>query len=938
MECFRDAWLGCYTGVSLLSTCIRHLGCRSWLRRPRLRSLRWDPPRLQPSLDGGVEDVRELEDAPRLFNDLFERQWPYISEWVGVKVKELLEPFLKDSVEPMLRKAGDSGATLRVDYKVGTLPRDFQLMSGPLTTSTCDQSWPDNGGTSETNYRFVGKVECSQFGRAKVVSRIWGVEVVCVELEIMLVGTAVFELLMLSSRAPPWFSGFRAYFPDLPDITFSHYYDNGVVSKIVSAVMSRSLRDVALDRIRRGVRQVAVLPNRFATPLGADGDAADPFCVKHPRPLGVLRLRVKNLSGEASPTAERAAVEEVAPRAPTTPAPASGIAGAAGGSHGNLAAMASGANGTEGGASGSGAGASWVANGPASGTSRRSSAAAAAAASDALAVKVTLGADTVSLRQGEACDLLLADPSMQRLRLAAPSSSVGAGAELQACEVLAEVLGRQQDRGPEGSYEPSEYEFCLEAPEAEDNPRWRRFRWNNTVMRRYVNVVAQWRPFVDFAHAEPWSVGDGRLTRALFLDLYHATGLPAAGAGVMHVAEVSVRPRGSERGPLGAAVALPASYGSGGPPSAAGSFGATTSAGGSFAPPGSFVIVAPEAASAGFDARWIREHGPRDAETPGGSTSSASGNGRISWQVARSSYTLARTVREHGRALLLSKCLPTDGVMSLDLSQAQWRQLLRCEDGGSGDMQTVDCYWEQFFCCLLYADGPTSDLMEKVDVHVEIFRKAAGGKDADVRVGSAQFPLSLLEGLRPDERLVHSLALRSDEVEHSFGRLKLGLQLRQLAAPPPGRYAAAAAAAAATADPCPINGDAPAAAAEASSSSATDADGISRPPGSQAGAARSGAMAAQRSRRQRSVAEGEWKPDDEAPACTRCGDSFSFSRRRHHCRNCGDVVCFACSKERVVLPRIDAKALQRVCDSCAEELREREHARVAILAELDSLS
>ena len=50
-------------------------------------------------------------------------------------------------------------------------------------------------------------------------------------------------------------------------------------------------------------------------------------------------------------------------------------------------------------------------------------------------------------------------------------------------------------------------------------------------------------------------------------------------------------------------------------------------------------------------------------------------------------------------------------------------------------------------------------------------------------VGYSHFPLSLLEGLQPGERMIHSMSLRSDSVEHSFGCLKLGLQLRQLEGP-----------------------------------------------------------------------------------------------------------------------------------------------------------
>jgi len=34
-----------------------------------------------------------------------------------------------------------------------------------------------------------------------------------------------------------------------------------------------------------------------------------------------------------------------------------------------------------------------------------------------------------------------------------------------------------------------------------------------------------------------------------------------------------------------------------------------------------------------------------------------------------------------------------------------------------------------------------------------------------------------------------------------------------------------------------------------------------------------------------------WVKDDGAETCLQCGIRFTFSERRHHCRNCGQVFC-----------------------------------------------
>lgn len=75
---------------------------------------------------------------------------------------------------------------------------------------------------------------------------------------------------------------------------------------------------------------------------------------------------------------------------------------------------------------------------------------------------------------------------------------------------------------------------------------------------------------------------------------------------------------------------------------------------------------------------------------------------------------------------------------------------------------------------------------------------------------------------------------------------------------------------------------------------------------------------------------GNWVPDEEAAACFLCHAEFSQIRRKHHCRNCGRVVCDDCSKTRIRVLNYADK--QRVCDECHN--RNRDDATLAIADEV----
>jgi len=63
-----------------------------------------------------------------------------------------------------------------------------------------------------------------------------------------------------------------------------------------------------------------------------------------------------------------------------------------------------------------------------------------------------------------------------------------------------------------------------------------------------------------------------------------------------------------------------------------------------------------------------------------------------------------------------------------------------------------------------------------------------------------------------------------------------------------------------------------------------------------------------------------FEPDKNTGYCPLCLKDFkSITRRRHHCRNCGKVVCGPCSQSRHYLaPGVHA----RICDKCFREIRQ----------------
>lgn len=66
-----------------------------------------------------------------------------------------------------------------------------------------------------------------------------------------------------------------------------------------------------------------------------------------------------------------------------------------------------------------------------------------------------------------------------------------------------------------------------------------------------------------------------------------------------------------------------------------------------------------------------------------------------------------------------------------------------------------------------------------------------------------------------------------------------------------------------------------------------------------------------------------WVPDNRAENCIRCSESFGIFRRRHHCRLCGQVVCWECSQRTFLIASYEEgedDKPARACDTCYDNV------------------
>ena len=72
---------------------------------------------------------------------------------------------------------------------------------------------------------------------------------------------------------------------------------------------------------------------------------------------------------------------------------------------------------------------------------------------------------------------------------------------------------------------------------------------------------------------------------------------------------------------------------------------------------------------------------------------------------------------------------------------------------------------------------------------------------------------------------------------------------------------------------------------------------------------------------------------EKSRRCQLCSADFSLIRRKHHCRNCGKILCADCSPYEILLKHLGYNSKQRVCRDCYESNRAggfrtaREHSR-----------
>ena len=79
------------------------------------------------------------------------------------------------------------------------------------------------------------------------------------------------------------------------------------------------------------------------------------------------------------------------------------------------------------------------------------------------------------------------------------------------------------------------------------------------------------------------------------------------------------------------------------------------------------------------------------------------------------------------------------------------------------------------------------------------------------------------------------------------------------------------------------------------------------------------------------LTKSSWIRDELVTNCNICGSGFNMFRRKHHCRCCGKIFCYDCTKYSVEIPNLETgldiltQQLEKVCLLCYKKIIDFNH-------------
>lgn len=64
-----------------------------------------------------------------------------------------------------------------------------------------------------------------------------------------------------------------------------------------------------------------------------------------------------------------------------------------------------------------------------------------------------------------------------------------------------------------------------------------------------------------------------------------------------------------------------------------------------------------------------------------------------------------------------------------------------------------------------------------------------------------------------------------------------------------------------------------------------------------------------------------WVLNNQSQGCMSCEKKFGLLRWKHHCRQCGHLVCHTCSPSTTAIPELSEKNGSRVCNNCCKKTK-----------------